>query len=149
MLKKILTTATIVLGMTAVAEASPIKIGVLTCDVDGGWSQIVGSSKNATCVFRDGSKHVHAYQAHLSKVGLDVGYVNSKTITWAVLSVNGKRSSLRGVYTGANAEVSALVGGGVNVLVGNTDGSFVLQPLSGQLQTGVNAALTVKSLIIK
>jgi len=150
MLKKIalatIAAAGVMFGSNAMAAT---KLGVLTCDVQGGWSYIVGLNKNISCVFRDTNGRVRTYQGHVSKVGVDVGYTGSKTIAWAVFSVNNhKKGSLRGVYTGANAEVSALIGAGANVLVGSSENNFMLQPLSGQVQTGLNVAVTVQSLTL-
>ena len=151
MLKKIFVTALAVAGLTLFAPQANAgtKLGVLTCNVDGGWSYIVGSNKELTCVFTDSNGRVRAYQGIVSKVGIDIGYTGTKTIAWAVFSINNhKKGSLKGVYTGANAEVSALIGVGANVLVGASDQNFMLQPLSGQVQTGLNLALAVQSLTL-
>lgn len=147
MLKKIalatVTAAGVMFGSNAMAAT---KLGVLTCDVQGGWSYVVGSDKKVSCVFRDTHGHVKSYQGHVTKTGVDVGYVGSKTLAWGVFAVNtAHKGSLKGVYTGANAEASALIGGGANVLVGASDHNFMLQPLSGQIQTGLNVAVTVQS----
>jgi hypothetical protein len=149
MLKKIFVTALAVAGLSLFAPQSQaaVKLGVLTCSVEGGWTYVVGSNKAMSCVYTDRNGRVRTYQGHISKVGIDVGYTGTKTIAWAVFSVNNhKKGSLRGVYTGANAEASALVGVGANVLVGASDENFMLQPLSGQVQTGLNLALAVQSL---
>ena len=53
--------------------------------------------------------------------------------------------ALAGDYVGASAEASAGVGVGANLLVGGSDESFTLQPVSVQTQTGVNLALGVTS----
>lgn len=150
MLKKIalatVAAAAIMFGSQASAAT---KLGVLTCDVDGGWSFIIGSNKNISCVFKDSNGRVRSYQGHVTKTGIDVGYTGSKTIAWAVFSVNNHaKGSLKGVYSGVNAEVSALIGGGANILVGAGENNFMLQPVSGQIQTGVNVAVTVQSLTL-
>jgi hypothetical protein len=53
--------------------------------------------------------------------------------------------ALAGDYAGASAEASAVVGAGANVLVGGSDRTFTLQPVSVQGQTGVNVAVGVTS----
>jgi hypothetical protein len=53
--------------------------------------------------------------------------------------------ALAGDYTGASAQATAVVGAGANVLVGGSDRTFTLQPISVQTQTGVNVAAGVTS----
>lgn len=150
MLKKIalatVAAAGVLFGSQAMAAS---KLGVLTCDVQGGWSFIVGSNKNVSCIFRDSNGRVRPYQGQITKTGLDFGYTGAKTIAWAVFSINNHhKGSLKGVYSGVNAEVSALIGGGANILVGSSENNFMLQPVSGQIQTGLNVAVTVQSLTL-
>lgn len=151
MLKKIAIATVAAAGVLFGSQAmAATKLGVLTCDVEGGWSYLIGSNKDISCVYKDTAGRVRVYHGEISKVGLDVGFTGSKTIAWAVFSVNtSHKGSLRGVYTGANAEVSALIGGGANVLVGASDRNFMLQPLSGQIQTGINLAIAVQSLTLR
>ncbi|HFC04554.1 MAG TPA: DUF992 domain-containing protein, partial [Rhizobiales bacterium] len=52
----------------------------------------------------------------------------------------------RGTYVGASADASVVVGGGANVLVGGFNKSVTLQPVSLQVQTGVNVAAGVTTL---
>lgn len=150
MLKKIALATVAAAGVLFGSQAmAATKLGVLTCDVQGGWSFVVGSNKNISCVFKDSNGRVRSYQGQVTKTGLDFGYTGSKTIAWAVFSVNNHhKGSLKGVYSGVNAEVSALIGGGANVLVGASGNNFMLQPVSGQIQTGVNVAVTVQSLTL-
>ena len=54
--------------------------------------------------------------------------------------------SLAGVYIGASAEATVVVGLGANVLVGGSQKQFALQPLSVQAQTGLNLAVGVTEL---
>jgi hypothetical protein len=55
---------------------------------------------------------------------------------------------LAGSYVGASAEASAGVGAGANLLVGGSNDTISLQPLSVQGQTGINAALAVSELVL-
>ena len=48
-----------------------------------------------------------------------------------------------GDYVGASAEASVVIGGGANVLVGGSDQTITLQPISIQTQTGLNLAIGV------
>jgi hypothetical protein len=53
---------------------------------------------------------------------------------------------LTGTYVGASAEASIAAGLGANVLVGGSNRSVALQPLSVQGQIGLNIAAGVGSL---
>lgn len=136
--------------MTGVAQARPaVQVGVLTCDVDGGWGLVLGSSKDLSCVLSDNNGVIRPYVGRVTKVGVDLGYVGTKTVAWAVLSVNNGSDDISGTYLGVNAEASAIVGAGVNALVGGVENNFVLQPISGQIQTGINAAVTAQALVLE
>ncbi len=54
--------------------------------------------------------------------------------------------ALAGDYVGASAQGTAGVGVGANLLVGGSNKSFTLQPLSLQTQTGLNLAVGVSRL---
>jgi hypothetical protein len=129
------------------AQAAGVKLGVLSCDIQGATSYVIGSDKPVECVFR--STHGrYRYTGIVSKLGVDLGFTDQGTLQWAVLGVGSDydEEALAGNYYGVNAEASVAVGGGGNVLVGGFRNSFVLQPLSAQAQTGLNLAVTVASL---
>lgn len=150
-MKKIALFAMLAAGlMSTPAKAQSIELGVLTCDVDGGFGAIFGSNRQASCVFVDKRGGVTPYTAEITKVGLDLGFVANKSLVWTVLAAsNNVPRNLRGTYVGANVEASALVGVGGNVMVGGMRDSFALQPVSFQAQTGINAALAIQVLRIR
>jgi hypothetical protein len=55
---------------------------------------------------------------------------------------------MNGTYAGVSAEASVALGAGANALVGGSDKSVVLQPLSVQGQTGLNLAVGVTELVL-
>src|SRR5262249_10796926 len=63
----------------AVASADPaaaqrVRAGVLTCDISGGISFIIGSQKSIACTFApEPPGPAQVYSGSTSKVGLDVG----------------------------------------------------------------------------
>jgi hypothetical protein len=69
-------------------------------------------------------------------------------MTWVVhSSTEGRmRGALAGTYSGAAAEATVGAGLGANVLVGGSNRSIALQPLSVQGQTGLNLAVGVAEL---
>lgn len=152
MIKKIaslLAVAALTTTLAAPAGAGNVKLGLLTCDIDGGTGMIIASHKGLSCTFKPskgGGKE--RYTGIISKIGVDLGVTHQGSLQWAVLAVASKYKDgqLAGDYLGATAEASLVTGGGANLLVGGFERSFTLQPLSVQAQTGVNLALAVTSM---
>jgi hypothetical protein len=131
------------------AEAAYVKTGVLTCEVGPGVGLIVTSTKQMTCTFSPNSGAAERYTGTIQKVGVDVGVTGAGVIVWAVLaSVDGPptRGVLAGTYGGASAEATLAVGAGANLLLGGSNRTFALQPLSVQGQIGLNFAVGITSL---
>jgi hypothetical protein len=74
-MRKILTVALFSLvAMASAADArSGVKIGVLSCEVDGGVGFIIGSSKGVDCVYQpaSGARAEH-YSSSIGKLGIDI-----------------------------------------------------------------------------
>jgi len=127
-----------------------VNVGSLSCTVEGGIGLILGSSKGMSCVFSDGSGRKSRYSGRIDKLGVDIGITNQSYITWAVFAPGSvKRGALAGSYGGASAEATVAVGLGANVLVGGSNKSIALQPVSIQGQTGLNVAVGISSLKLK
>jgi hypothetical protein len=128
-----------------------VRVGVLTCNVEGGAGFIFGSSKELRCHFKSSDGRDERYSGAINKFGIDIGVTGPAVMTWAVFSPteNVGRGALAGNFVGASAGASIGVGGGANVLVGGNDDTFSLQPLSIQSQTGLNAALAVSELVLE
>jgi hypothetical protein len=136
----------------ASAIEAKTRVGILTCNIEGGPGFIVGSTKEARCLFNpNGSGGNERYTGSINRVGIDIGVTGNAVMTWAVFAPSDsvKRRALAGNYVGASAEASAGVGGGANLLVGGNDNTISLQPLSVKGQTGVNAALGIASLELR
>jgi hypothetical protein len=148
-MKKIVLASLIALGLAATPALAQkgVKIGVLSCDVAGGVGLIIGSSKSVDCVFEGTVGSRERYVGSIGKLGIDVGVTGKGVMAWAVFAP-GKLNpgALAGRYAGASAEASVALGLGANVLVGGSDKSIALQPLSVQAQTGLNIAAGVASL---
>jgi len=135
--------------LAAPASAGNMRLGVLTCDIEGGTALIIASHKGLDCTFKpSGGGHRERYTGIVSKIGVDLGVTHQGSLVWAVLAVTSdyEGGQLAGNYLGATAEASVVAGGGANLLVGGFQRSFSLQPLSVQAQTGVNLALAVTSM---
>ncbi len=152
-MKKILSAALIAAAAAFVvspAEAGGIKVGVLTCRVDGGAGWIIGSSKDVECTFKGTHGRREHYVGSIGKLGVDIGVTNDTRVGWVVFAPGKLKSgSLRGNYTGASAEATVGLGIGANVLVGGFRKSINLQPVSLQAQTGLNVAAGIASLNLR
>jgi hypothetical protein len=133
------------------AAAQRAKTGVLDCDVSGGWGWIIGSSKAVNCVFTpDQPGPREAYVGEISKFGLDIGATSRSAMTWAVYADTvGGRAALAGDYAGATGEATVAVGLGANVLVGGSNRTVALQPISVTGQVGLNLAVGVAELHLR
>ncbi len=146
------TVALAVLAGPALAQQSaPAKVGTLNCDISGGIGMIVASKKQVTCMFTPsaaGPKEV--YVGSINKFGLDVGATTAGEMVWAVYAPTSKKiAALAGTYTGASAEATVGAGLGANVLLGGSDRTVSLQPISVQGQAGLNLAAGVASLELR
>ena len=139
--------------MTAALSASAwaqgrAQIGTLACDVSGGLGFIIGSHRAVNCTFTPSVPGpVELYTGGISKFGLDVGATTGGSMAWLVYAPTSRPiGALAGRYAGASAEATVAVGLGANVLVGGSDQTVALQPVSVQGQTGLNFAVGVAGL---
>ena len=137
-------------AVTSAQGESRVEIGVLNCIVSGGSGFIFGSSKDLDCTFEAADGGSERYYGQINKFGVDVGFTDKASLSWAVLAPTTEfpGGALAGNYIGASAEATAGVGAGANVLIGGSNDTISLQPLSVQGQTGLNAALGVSELVL-
>jgi hypothetical protein len=132
------------------ASAQNTQVGLLQCDVSGGVGLIITSQKELICNFRNSRGEYEVYTGAIRKFGLDIGATTGGQMAWSVFAPSGRlsRGALAGVYAGASAEASVGGGLGAHVLIGGSDRSVALQPLSIQGQAGLNVAIGVADLIL-
>jgi hypothetical protein len=138
-------------GLADPAAAQRIRTGVLTCDVSAGIGFIIGSQKTVSCVFAPeppGPQQV--YDGTINKFGLDIGATSGGVMVWGVFadSLPGP-GFLAGDYFGASGEVTIAGGLGANVLVGGSNRTVALQPVSVETATGLNLAVGVAELRLR
>jgi len=124
-------------------RASRIEAGTLECNVEGGVGLIVGSQREMACRFTSqGGRRTETYVGRVTRLGVDIGVTGQQKIVWSVFAptTDFTRGALAGTYAGVGAQASAGVGLGANALVGGSNQTFALQPVSVQAQTGVNVA---------
>jgi Protein of unknown function (DUF992) len=137
------------LASAAPAAAQQVRAGLLTCDVSAGIGLIITSQKQLTCTFAPDRAGLmrEDYDGTITKYGLDVGLFGGGVMMWAVFTgtVAGP-GFLAGDYVGASGEASVGAGVGANVLVGESNRTVTLQPVSVGAQIGINVALGVAAL---
>jgi hypothetical protein len=133
------------------AQAQRIRAGVLNCDVSAGIGLIIGSQRSVNCLFTpDGPGPQEGYYGTISKLGLDIGATAGGVMVWAVyMDTSRGYGFLAGDYAGASGEVTIAAGLGANVLVGGSNRTVALQPVSIGGQVGLNLALGVANLSIR
>jgi hypothetical protein len=146
--------AVAVLALAFVAEpaaAQRIKAGLLTCDVSGGIGLLIGSQKQVSCVYNpDLPGPQEYYVGTFTKFGLDIGVTGAGVMVWGVFTESTRGPGfLAGDYVGATGEVSVAAGLGANVLVGGSNRTVALQPVSVSGQVGINLAVGLGDLTLR
>jgi hypothetical protein len=147
-----LTAAVAALLPFGVAQAQPraTQIGTLNCNVAGGVGLIVTSRKSMACRFTSTRGTRESYTGVIRRFGLDLGATTGGRIVWAVFAQGSvSPGALAGEYAGGSAEATIGAGLGANVLVGGSNRSVALQPVSVSGQTGLNLAVGVADLQLR
>lgn len=134
--------STSLLGAPQAGAAVNVKAGILSCNVSSGWGIIFGSSRSLHCIYSPTNGKPERYVGKINKFGVDIGYLSSAVIVWAVFApaVNAAPGTLAGTYAGATGSATLGYGIGANVLVGGGNDSITLQPLSIEGNQGLNVA---------
>jgi Protein of unknown function (DUF992) len=138
-------------GANAQAPVNRVQVGVLECRGGASIGFIVGSVTNLGCVLRVEGMPEDRYIATIRKVGIDIGITEESALAWGVWAPVARLGpgDLSGNYAGADGSASVGVGAGGNVLVGGSNNSIALQPLSLQGQVGINVAAGLESLELR
>ncbi len=129
------------------AQRDRVQVGSLECSLSSSVGLIVGSQRNVNCNFKPDNGPPEMYTGTMTKIGLDIGVTSASVIVWTVFTgTNRYAGMLTGTYTGAQAEATVAAGLGANVLIGGSNRSVALQPLSFQGQLGLDIAAGIGSL---
>ena len=133
------------------AQQGTVQVGVLECRGGASVGFIVGSVTNLGCVLRAAGRPDDFYVATIRKVGLDLGITQESALAWGVFAPVAQLGlgDLVGNYAGAQGSATLGVGVGGNALVGGSNNSIALQPLSVQGQVGVAIAAGLESLELR
>jgi len=125
-----------------------VQVGSLACTAGASGGVIVLTEQELKCVFEPANGEPQDYVGEVRKFGLDIGVTGGTQMQWLVFAetADWDPSTLGGTYVGVSADAALGIGGGVNVLLGGTDGSVVLQPVSVQEEVGLEVALGITDL---
>jgi hypothetical protein len=128
-----------------------VRVGTLTCNVASGWGFVFGSSKALHCTFAPAPGRAEFYAGTINKFGVDIGYTQGGVLIWAVFAPTGNLGpgALSGNYVGATGSATVGVGAGANVLIGGSNSTISLQPLSVEGNTGLNVAAGIGSISLR
>jgi hypothetical protein len=121
------------------------QIGTLSCRVDPNIGFIIVGHQPMQCVY------TQSYDGALNTVGLSIGFSAGSVLGWAVFAptTGVPAGALAGEYVGVSADVGVGLGAGANVLLGGSNRTIALQPLSLQGSAAVNVIAGVSSLKLR
>ena len=143
MQKLLLAAAASGLTLFTVPAYAAVEAGTLECNVEGGVGLILGSSKAMECRYQSADGQIaEVYDGRVTKLGVDIGVTGESVIIWKVFAPSSslRPGALQGSYVGATGQATVGVGAGANVLVGGSDETISLQPVSVSAQSGLNVA---------
>jgi len=128
-----------------------VRVGTLSCSVASGWGFVFGSSKALRCTFAPTPGRAEFYAGTINKFGVDIGYTQGGVLVWGVFapSANIGPGALSGNYVAATGSATVGVGAGANVLVGGSNSTISLQPVSFEGNTGLNVAAGIGSISLR
>jgi hypothetical protein len=122
------------------------QAGMLRCRLNPSIGFVIFGHQSMECSFQPVAGLVQAYEGANDTVGLDLGVSEGGGLAWAVFGpANGiPYGALAGEYVGASGDVGIGLGAGANVLVGGSNRSIALQPVSleGSVAIDVVAGLS-------
>src|SRR5882724_31995 len=107
--------------------------GMLTCKLNPSIGFIIVGHQSMECRFVPSMPAPpQFYEGALNTVGIDIGIIGGGALAWGVLAPTAgvPAGALAGTYVGASGDVALGLGVGANVLVGGSNRSFALQPVS-------------------
>ena len=135
-------------GAAAAAPEVQFQRGTLTCGIEPGVSFVVGSKRDVECVYIGFDGSTEHFSGYLARYGVDVGVTARSALRWTVVA--GEYAfdpqMLAGAYVGPALALTPGIGSDVSVLYGGDDRAISLEPIGGELNTGVNVALGIAEL---
>jgi len=141
--------ALIILTAAPADARDRVAVGTLECRSPGTISLILAVS-DYDCVFLSDRGPGYRYAGRVVSLGLQAGITRNEVLIWRVFAPTAAvdQHALRGNYAGGHAAAALIVGLGANVLVGGSNQTISLQPISVEAKTGINFALAGAALSI-
>jgi hypothetical protein len=143
---------------SAPAGAQPAwtQVGTLSCRVDPNIGFIIVGHQPMQCMYNQAPGAVpqvppQSYDGAINTVGLAIGISTGSVLGWAVFAPTSgvPAGALAGEYVGVSADVGIGLGAGANVLLGGSNRTIALQPLSLQGSLALNVVAGVSSLKLR
>jgi hypothetical protein len=111
---------------------------------------VFGSSRAINCTFAGPGGRYEHYVGDISKFGVDIGFTQGGILVWTAIAPTASLAPgvLAGNFVGATASATVAVGVGANALLGGSNNSIALQPLSVEANRGLNVAAGVAALTL-
>jgi len=128
-----------------------VEVGALRCRGVETTNYLIVSTHRMRCVFQGLHGYREFYVAEIDRFGFDLSINERSLLVWRVFAPTRSfaAGALAGNYGGVSAGAAVGVGAAANVLVGGSNESFALQPLSLQAQRGFNVTATVTELRLR
>ena len=132
------------------AQPAWSQIGGLNCRLAPTVGLIVISEQRMSCQFTPSQVGwpVQNYDGTMTRVGVDLGATTGGVLTWGVFAATTGPAfgGLDGDYVGVSGEATLGLGAGANALLGGSNRSVALQPLSVKGMTGLNVQAGISTL---
>ncbi|MBB6306129.1 DUF992 domain-containing protein [Xanthobacter tagetidis] len=136
----------------AAAQSAKVQAGVLVCSVAPSVGFVIGSIREMNCELRTAQVQPYnllaRYKGTVSRFGIDIGVSTGGTLGWAVFAPTSQIApgNISGTYVGVSADAAWAIGGGANVLLGGSNNTVALQPLSLEGVTGAMIAAGISDM---
>jgi Protein of unknown function (DUF992) len=129
------------------------QVGTLSCNVDPNVGFIIVGHQSMRCLYQPspGQGPPQTYDGALNTLGVSIGFSAESVLGWAVFAptTGVPAGALAGEYVGVTGTAAVGVGGGANVLLGGSNRTIALQPLSLQGSIALNVVAGVSSLRLR
>jgi Protein of unknown function (DUF992) len=142
----------LIAGAAASAQAQTwVQAGTLSCRLNPSIGFVIFGHQTMECSFRPVSGPVQGYEGAINTVGIDLGISEGGRFAWAVFGpASGiPYGALAGEYVGASGDVGIGLGAGANVLVGGSNRSIALQPVSLEGSVALNVVAGLSQLKLR
>jgi Protein of unknown function (DUF992) len=145
------TAALVALTAIPATGTAQVRAGILECRGAPTTSFLIGSEHQLACIFHSDRGRPYRYYGIVHRAGVDIGFTDRSALAWAVFAPTRwiGPTDLSGNYGGLSAGLAVGVGGNAYALVGGSNNSFALQPLSFEGQNGLNVAVGLADLELR